>query len=51
MSQNLQNRQNFKKEVGKAANWPAFLRQPGWVPHTPKNCSMGFVSFVKKTIL
>ena len=47
MSQNQQNCQNFKKEVGKAANWPAFLRQPGWVPHTPKNCFMGFVSFVK----
>ena len=49
MSQNLQNCQNFIIEGWKAANWPAFLRQPGWVPHTLKNCFMGFASFVIKS--
>lgn len=48
MSQNLQNCQSFKIEVGKAANWPAFLRQPSWVPLPLKSCFVGFVSFVIK---
>ena len=34
MSQNLQNCQNIKIKVGKAANRPAFLRQPSWVCRT-----------------
>ena len=56
MSQNLQNCQNFIIEGWKAAphselgsERPAFLRQPGWVPHTLKNCFMGFASFVIKS--
>ena len=48
MSQNLQNCQNFKIEGGEAANWPAFLRQPGWVPHPSKSRFVGFASFVIK---
>ncbi len=55
MSQNLQNCQNFKIEGGEAAphselgsERPAFLRQPGWVPHPSKSRFVGFASFVIK---
>ena len=48
MSQNLQNCQNFKKEGGKAANWPAFLRQPGWVCRTSQKLFCGFCKFCEK---
>ena len=55
MSQNQQNRQNFKLEGGKAAphseldsERPAFLRQPGWVPLPSKSRFVGFASFVRK---
>ena len=50
MSQNLQNGQNLKIGVGKAANRPAFLRQPSWVPLQSKNSFVGFESFVIKNV-
>jgi outer membrane protein TolC len=50
MSQNLQNGQNLKIGVGKAANWPAFLRQPSWVPLWSNNSFVGFESFVIKNV-
>ena len=48
MSQNLQNYQNFKVEVGKAANrrFPAATRLG--MPHTSNYCFVDFVSFVIK---
>ena len=51
MSQNLQNCQNFKVEVGKAANWrfPAATRLG--MPHPPESCFVGFASFVIKKAL
>ena len=32
----------------KAANWPAFQRQPGWAPRPHKNSFVGFEGFVTK---
>ena len=48
MKQNLQNGQNFKIEVGKAANrrFPAATRLG--MPHPPKSSFVGFASFVTK---
>ena len=50
MSQNLQNCQNFKIEVGKAANqrFPAATRLG--LPHTSNFCFVGFESFVIKNV-
>ena len=50
MSQNLQNGQNHKLAVGKAANRPAFLRQPSWVPLWSKCSFVSFESFVIKNV-
>jgi thiamine biosynthesis lipoprotein len=45
MSQNHQNTQNLIKKVRKAANQPAFRRQPNWTLSTLKLCFAGFVLF------
>ena len=45
MSQNHQNTQNLIKKVRKAANQPAFRRQPNWARSTLKLCFAGFVLF------
>ena len=45
MSQNHQNTQHLLKREGKAANQPAFRRQPSWMAPTLKLCFAGFILF------